>query len=699
MATVAGVIRYHVAGLPTSAVLSEVEITATAQQVSFGRVEGGNTADLGPTGQLLHQWWSSALVEPSFAADFAVTSTEASVVKDLLASDITCTRAAALVASVRALAERAQIRLPSLEHTAVVGMIESGGELSCPSSVKTREITQALAGVGIQRLIGPFSTADPALQGLEIKPAHNLDGLLRLTLGDDPVAVMRLILEWLVLFDPDIQGPEAEVWREAERRAAENLSVLHEWFAEITRRPPRSQVIRQGTLAALASLANSQSGHDTQAPERTVAALQKAGYQLTAVWLLTRWAFLLREQQYPVEADRCLQNAEQLQQALPLAQPTPVLLHQLGRALYSKARFAHALEKYWQGWSFLHQSAGNNDQRADFYNSAGKCFNDVYQFAMALELFERARRIRVTLRQNDKQARTSGAMGEAYWRVGDVDNAERCCRKNVELSQQVGRARNDRHDEMRATNFLAHILFAKGDFDGAEPLYRQTEKYYGERYDRGEQNEASNLVYSIEGLARVAAARRQWNGVQQFVVDTFEAARGTLKPTNAAVLPVALLAYLDALRLRRTGDHEAATIRLQEAETLLQALYPAERAMVLIEQVIGALHAGWPRTDSTPLLNKAADVLQSFLNIADQPQTIGAFAPIRAEVEVGRGALGTQGQQFLAQDKQRRTKLEEYFATARGHLAAGNQPDAIHALRAIQESVVFFRDILKHIEV
>jgi tetratricopeptide (TPR) repeat protein len=172
-----------------------------------------------------------------------------------------------------------------------------------------------------------------------------------------------------------------------------------------------------------------------------------------------------------------------LQQALPLAQPTPVLLHQLGCALYSKARFAHALEKYWQGWSFLHQSAGNNDQRADFYNSAGKCFNDVYQFAMALELFERARRIRVTLRQNDKQACTSGAMGEAYWRVGDVDNAERCYLKNVELSQQVGRARNDRHDEMRATNFLAHVLFAKGDFDGAEPLYRQTEKYYGERYD------------------------------------------------------------------------------------------------------------------------------------------------------------------------------------------------------------------------
>jgi molybdenum-dependent DNA-binding transcriptional regulator ModE len=65
----------------------------------------------------------------------------------------------------------------------------------------------------------------------------------------------------------------------------------------------------------------------------------------------------------------------------------------------------------------------------------------------------------------------------------------------------------------------------------------------------------------------------------------------------------------------------------------------------------------------------------------------------------GGGALNAQGQQLLAHDRQRRTKLKEHFAAARGHLAAGNRDDAIRTLRAIQESVVYFRDILKHVAV
>jgi hypothetical protein len=201
----------------------------------------------------------------------------------LLASDITCTRAAAFVASVRALAERAQVQLPSLEHTAVVGSIESGGELLCPPSAKSREITQALAGVGIQRLIGPFSTADATLQGLGIKPAHNLDGLLRLTLGDDPIAVMRLILEWLMFSNPEAQGTEIDLWREAERRAAENLSSLVLWFDhEVKQRPPRSQVI-QAALVALKALARFQTDGNSEALEQTRSQLEDAGYHLTAV--------------------------------------------------------------------------------------------------------------------------------------------------------------------------------------------------------------------------------------------------------------------------------------------------------------------------------------------------------------------------------------------------------------------------------
>jgi tetratricopeptide (TPR) repeat protein len=700
MATVTGVIRYHVAGLPASALLSAVEIEATVQRVSFGRVEGMAGVNLGPAGETLHQWWAADVAEPSFAADFAVTLTEAPVAKiGLLESDITLTRATAVVASVRALAERTQIKLPSLERTAVVGMIESDGKLSCPPSVKTREIALVLASVGCQRLIGPFSTTDPALQGLEIKPAHNLLDLLRLTLGDDPVAVMRLALEWLMFSDPEVQGAEIDLWHEAERRVAENLSSLVSWFDnEVKQRPPRSQVI-QAALVALKSLARFQADGNSEALERICSQLETTGSHLTAVWLLTRWSFLLREQRHDEEADRCLQRADEMQKRLPLTQPVLTFLHQIGRAHYYRARFSAALQSYWTGHSFLERTTGRDELRTDFYNSAGKCFNDTYQFAMALELFERARQIRARLRQDKTLARSWGAMGEVYWRVGDLDEAERCFRQNVELSQRTEHGRNEHRDEMRAKNYLANVLFAKGAWNEANTLYRETETYYRARFDEGNTNEFGNLAYSVEGLARTAAARNDWHEVARLEETHAALARNLLKPDEPAILPMALLAYLNALRCQHEGDTVGALTRLNEAETMLTPLYPAERAMVVIEIIISEMtpYRNMVVRGNPQRLEAASSSLSSILQIMEKPEVVACFAPIRRELEQGKGELGKKGQELFARDRQRHQELSSRFVAARTCLVADYRDEAIDTLRQIQESVVFFRDILKHI--
>lgn len=705
MATVAGVIRYHVAGLPTSAVLSAVEIKATVQRVSFGRVEGMAGVNLGPAGETLHQWWAADVAEPSFVADFAVTLTEAPVAKiKLLESDITLTRAAAVVTFVRALAEKAQIRLPPLQDTAVVGMIESDGNLLCPSSVKAREIMQALAGIGCQRLIGPFSTTDAALQGLEIKPAHNLHNLLRLTLGDDPLAVMRLILEWLVFSDPEVQGAEIDLWREAEQRAAENLSSLTSWFDnEVKQRPPRSQVI-QAALMALESLTRFQTDGNSDTLEQTCSQLETTGYRLTAVWLLTRWSFLLREQRHDEEADRCLQHADEVQKRLPLMQPVLTFLHQVGRAHYYRARFTEALRSYWTGHSFLERTAGRDELRTDFYNSAGKCFNDTYQFAMALELFERARQIRARLRQDKTLARSYGAMGEVYWRMGDLDDAERCFRQNVELSKRAEHERNEHRDEMRAKNYLANVLFAKGAWDEADTLYRETEAYYRARFDAGSTNEFGNLAYSVEGLARTAAACNDWKEVARLDEAHTALAQHLLKPDEPAILPVALLRYLNALRWQREGNTVGALTRLYEVETMLAPLYPAERAMIVAEIIILEISRSplqEPHAINTSL-QRMEMVLTSLRRILDErkkPAFAACFAPIRQELEQERGVLGSIGPVMLARDKQHREKLLQQTAAAREQLKRGDWAAATPSLRKLQESVVFFRDILKHIEV
>ena len=184
--------------------------------------------------------------------------------------------------------------------------------------------------------------------------------------------------------------------------------------------------------------------------------------------------------------------------------------------------------------------------------------------------------------------------------------------------------------------------------------------------------------------------------------NNFERSHQSLASDDPAVLPIALLGYLDALRLRREGDVSAAAARLVSVEKLLQPLYPAELAMVLIEQIISDLPQGPPGFpvvggEHEQLLEKAAEVLLGFLGIVDKPEIVRAFAPIRREVEQGRGELKGKGQDLLAQDTRRRQELSGFFAAARGQLAAGQWPAATHSLRKIQESVVFFRDLLKPI--
>ena len=525
--------------------------------------------------------------------------------------------------------------------------------------------------------------------------------MFQFALGSGPERVMRLALEWLVLFDSETQGSETDLWREAERRAAENLSSLVVWFEEVRQRLPHSRVI-QAALTALKSLAKFRTEGNLDMVERTLSQLEAAGYHLTTVWLLTRWAFLLREQRQEELANQCLERAAAIQASLPLTQPVPILLHQVGRRYYYQARFADALRSYWDGYRFLERTPGKDDLCADFYNSAGKCFNDMYQFALALELFERARQIRAKLRHNETLARSWGAMGEVYWRVGDLDDAERCFRQDIELSQQADRARNERREEMRAKNYLANVLFAKSAWDDAETLYRETETYYRARFEAGNTNEFRNLAYSLEGLARTAAARGQWDEVARLEQRDAEHAQRLLTPDDPAILPVALLRYLHALRWQHEHAPVGALTRLYEVEKMLEPLYPVERAMVGLEIIILEisrlpLEEPLAISASTQRLELASTSLRSLLDVREKPEVMACFAPICQEIEQGRGALEGKGQTVFAQDRQRREKLFQQFAAASRLLAAGNWDAATPLLREIQESVVFFRDIIKQV--
>ncbi|MEW6296871.1 MAG: hypothetical protein AB1671_03915 [Thermodesulfobacteriota bacterium] len=268
-------------------------------------------------------------------------------------------------------------------------------------------------------------------------------------------------------------------------------------------------------------------------------------------------------------------------------------------------------------------------------------------------------------------------MGEAYWRLDDLDTAERCCRQDLELSIQADRARPERRDEMRAKNYLANVCFARGAVAEAETLYAETEAYYRARFDAGNTNEFGNLVYSVEGLARTAAAREEWDQVARLEERHAELAQRLLKPDEPAILPVALLRYLHALKWQRENRPVDALARLVEAEHLLGQLYPAERAMVVIAGVISELSLAPPANAqaiqaSMQKLEKAATSLWSILDVGEKREVVRCFAPIRRDVEHGRGALAERGQDLLARDRRRRENLAGQFAAARSRLAAGS---------------------------
>jgi tetratricopeptide (TPR) repeat protein len=701
MVAVKSFVPYHVAGLPDSTLLSVIEVTATVRSVAFGRIEGKTEPSADPSRTVLRQWWvSQTLGEPSFDADIAVTRTTPKAVQaGLLVADTRLTDAAACVASLQALAERAQLKLPSLDDAVFVGTFGSNGTLSCPSP-DTGKIVPALKGIGAQQLIGPFAINDKNLQGITVRPVHELRDLLQVALGEDPEGQMRLMIEWLLLFDSEIQGTEAKLWREAERRAAENLASLGVWFEEIGRRLPQSQVI-QAALTALTSLRRFQTGKDKDGKEveERIRSLEKTKYLLTAIWLLTRWAFLLREQRRRKKADQCLARADATQRQLRLKAPVPILLHQQGRVLYYQAKFAEALQKHWHGYNFVTQSSGREDLLADFYNAAGKCFTDIYQFAMALELFERACDIRQNLKEDDKLAGTYGSIAEVYWRLGDLNQAQRFYSKDLELAQRVDESRQDRREEMRVKNYLANILFAKEEWKRARELYQETETYYRMQYQKGNSQELGNLVYSVEGLARVAAAEGNRDEVQRLVDLNFQRAKEHITANDAARLPVALLAYVNAVRLRHKGKSQEATAWLREAETLLDPLYPAEQATVVIEQLLLHLWTSPLATASEDkqLLRKARILLWKLLNTGKTPAVKAAFAPIRQQLDAGHGALKNAGKKLCKQERERRKDLWMHFFAARRQMATGSWPAAISSLQAIQRFVVFFRDFHKHI--
>lgn len=719
MARVFSIVGYRLTNLHQPTLLSALPLEVQTDIVAFGRRERpAKKKPLGGPGEvlaeawlqhiqpLLQRRWETELGEPSFAADF-VLSPPPLISTALLDIDATLIPAAVFVACLRALAERAGVMLPQLEEPIViVGAIAPDESLSC-ASLTLKDILHATNGIRAGCLIGPFFLYDPSVeelrQGLVIKPARTLQELLRITLGDDPLALLRVALERLLLFDANTQGTEARLWQETELRAAESFAEARKWLQEAERQGARSRIVAQA-LDAARSLVAFQATGGQESLQKLEARLVKEDYLLTAIWLLVRRSRVQREQRQGEEADQCLLTARRLQQRLPFADEPPMLLHQLGRSYYYGARYREALLIHWRGYGLLDDAAQNSWPGADFCNSAGKCFNDLYQLTMALELFEHAHRAYRSTRQDEKLAFNRGAMGEAYWRLGELSLALERCRENLEFSYKMDQARpaGGQPNVMRAKNAIAQVLFAQGQWTEAALLYEETERYYRTRYEEGQTRELGNLLYSLEGVARIAASRAEWGHVGRLVDAAFALAGDSIDATkDTACLPLALLAYLNAQRFRRAGASEEARQWLKKAEGLLAFLYQPEYAALLIEQLIVTLEAG---TDHDRVngescvkeLRRIQERLEQFLAL-DNPAVQEAFAPFRERLANGEGVLD-DGPDLYAREQARYPELKQQFALACAQLSANDCSAAVTTLRSLQSFVVFFRDYLSQLK-
>jgi len=686
--TIHGLVRYSIAGRPNHGLLCPVPIAAQIDEVYFGRDVQEFRGDVARILQV-------QLEEPSFSMAARIELVEPSLVKTAAALfhvDDTLAQAARSVCELREVAKRTQIAVPGLEEDAalVLGQITPDDLLFCPSHLGP-EIILAADGGRCRRVIGPMVPAPRTLRDvsatLQVYPARDVYELWRIVLGTpDPLGLMHTALERLALVDPTTKGREAEWWQQTERRLARSLDDLTAWLEDPMQQPTLRSRIIQSAIAAVASLVDFQTGKARARSHALATQLEQEGHWLTAIWLLVHRSFLLRERREEAAADECLRRAKAVQERLPFDAYLPELLHQLGRSLYYKGRFRQALQLHWQGYELLDSTMRNNLIGAKFCQAAGKCFNDVYQHALALELCRQAAQIYGRIDDAWGLAGTYGAVAETYWRIGELDRAEQLYRGDLERSRQGERSHAERHWEMRAANYVANVLFAKGQLDEALQLFEATDAYYRKRLVAGHTAELGNLVYSTEGRARVAAAREQWQVVKDIVNQDFaHASEHMSSKDDPACLPVGLLAYLNAIRLKREGDGRGAQSWLLRSETLLE-LYPAEQAMVRLE----AMDPDRATDRDSTTLEAARRQLFEFLDNTPEPDAFGSF---RERLINGDGILGAEGAAFYAREQQVRSDLQAHFIAARRELAQGNAVETTRALRAIQRFVVFFRDL------
>lgn len=519
-------------------------------------------------------WIHERIGEEQLDFEFQVSCRLPGRLPPLITVDCSPAGAALAVSILEGLFHREGVIASSRPDTVFSGSAEALSVVEVTGAARSDQ--QAAAQGQGKTLLAPFLTGDQRLS--------TLDELFdRAFEGNRPTDCVRRTLELAILLGRVEEVGLYSHYREARRLAGQDKARAARYIRESMNALRGSPLIRLALQGLQLCLERETGQVFTRDSDRALAEfageLKRMGCRALQVDQMARHAFLLREEKREEDAATVMRRLEResqdLFQEVENRDRTPIAMvpYMQGRLAYYRGDFQESLDRYAEACRLIGRPIDSvfEETLSDLYNSAGKDFNDIYDFPMALELFARALEIRRRGSLEEKIARTKGSAAEALLRLGVLPGAESLYREDLDNLKRIGQ----RRDIPRVQNYLGNALLAQGSYGKAEELFRSTLDQYETARD------FRNLPYSLLGLFLALLGQGKRTDEMASLIAPHEAG---FPSKGTEVLPVANLHLVRGKLRQKAGQFEAAFSDLCQAIALLdQEQYTVEAAVVLLE--------------------------------------------------------------------------------------------------------------------
>jgi tetratricopeptide (TPR) repeat protein len=250
--------------------------------------------------------------------------------------------------------------------------------------------------------------------------------------------------------------------------------------------------------------------------------------------------------------------------------------HRIGRSHYLRGQFVEALKCYQSAIGTLARFQQSDKKAplaaslrlttAEILNSAGKVFNDLFDFKRAMELFDEAVSLRQLLDANPAQAATLGSIAETLERLGHYEQAQALFKRDLAWCEEK--------DQLRVRNYIAMLmtLGKREEIAKARVEFEVVYEHYRKDRDFGQASYSAvglaMCAYRESNLVRLEELWREWRGLGEG-------------------LPRGFITFLYGVARRGESDWDTAIEHIRRsAETFKSEGYLVEAAAAYLELMV-----------------------------------------------------------------------------------------------------------------